>query len=250
MACGAALIERPLSARGSRFDSPDLVTRILSQTNYYPSLIQLYCKQLVKHLTDPHAAIEGPPYTITARHIEEVYQNQSLRDDIRQRFNLTIQLDQRYEVIAYVVAHGSLSGDGRGMIDGFLVDWIRQQALTWWAAGFSESDTEDQFLALLDEMVGLGILRTVRHGYYTLRSPNIVLLMGTLEQIEAELLRDREPPIEYMCEHVSRSLSRRPQTQRARVHTPQPAHSAAGVGAGCSIEWSRDYLWELCCRSR
>lgn len=192
-----ALIERPLSSLGFTFASPDLVTRILSQTNYYPSLIQLYCTQLIKQLTNPHAPLEGPPYEITSSHVEEVYRSQSLRDSIRERFRLTIQLDQRYEVIAYVVAYGSLSDDGRGLVEGFTVDWIREQALSFWEQGFRDSAAHDQIVALLDEMVGLGILRVVKQGFYTLRSPNVVLLMGTLDQIEVELLRNREPPIEY-----------------------------------------------------
>jgi hypothetical protein len=191
------LIERPLESLGFRFESPDLVTRILSQTNYYPSLIQLYGKQLVKFLTSQSSINDGPPYTITSRNVEEVYQSKSLREDIRQRFNLTIQLDQRYEVIAYVVALGTLEDDGAAMTQGFSVDWIREQALAWWLDGFRESATEDLFLALLDEMVGLGILREVKNRYYALRSPNVALLMGTLDEIERELVRSREPAITY-----------------------------------------------------
>jgi hypothetical protein len=38
-----ALVERPLASLGYRFESPDLVTRILSQTNYYPSLSRSKC---------------------------------------------------------------------------------------------------------------------------------------------------------------------------------------------------------------
>lgn len=47
-----ALIERPAASLGYRFESPDLVTRILSQTNYYPSLIQLYCSHLLRYVTN------------------------------------------------------------------------------------------------------------------------------------------------------------------------------------------------------
>ncbi len=37
------LIRRPMAASGFEFESRALVIRILAQTNYYPSLIQLYC---------------------------------------------------------------------------------------------------------------------------------------------------------------------------------------------------------------
>ncbi len=200
------LIEQPLASLGYHFDSPDLVTRILSQTNYYPSLIQLYCKQLIKHMTTLHTKLEGPPYTITRQHVEDVYQSQSLRDDILQRFNLTIQLDRRYEVLAYAVATASLENDNNGMVEGFPISWFRGQALTWWQAGFADSSAEDQIHALLDEMVGLGILRQTEGKRYALRSPNVMLLLGDREKIETELLRDREPPIRYERETFRAAL--------------------------------------------
>lgn len=192
-----ALIQRPLASAGYRFESPDLITRILSQTNYYPSLIQLYCKQLLDHVSQPQALHSDPPYTIATHHIEEVYRSEKLRNDIRHRFDLTIQLDLRYEVIAYVVAFASVMDEGRGMVEGFHLDEIRSQALASWPAGFRESDTEDLFHALLDEMTGLGILREVRTKHYALRSPNVVLLMGTDEEILRKLDREREPPVSY-----------------------------------------------------
>ena len=48
-------------------------------------------------------------------------------------------------------------------------------------------------------MVGLGVLRTVgeQEGRYTLRNPNVLLLMGTRDEIADNLLRNREPPQEF-----------------------------------------------------
>lgn len=186
-----ALIERPLAAIGYRFESPDLVTRILSQTNYYPSLIQLYCSHLLKHLQGPHAvpfdSRRSPPYVITSRHVEEAYHSQELRRAIRDRFNLTLNLDRRYRVIALTVALYSQPGDGDEATKGFTVSWIRDQALTFWPRGFRTTTSEDAFHVLLDEMVGLGVLRKVTETRYTLRSPNVAALIGTIETIQAEL---------------------------------------------------------------
>jgi len=118
-----ALVERPLASLGFRFESPDLVTRILSQTNYYPNLIQLYCTQLLRHITslniptfDPKTS---PPYVITSRHVDEAYQSQELRAQIRDRFMLTLQLDQRYEVIAYAMSYRYFLDSEHSLIDGF-----------------------------------------------------------------------------------------------------------------------------------
>ena len=198
-----ALIEGPLAAVGYRFESPDLVTRILSRTNYYPSLIQLYCNQLLRHVTDTRSALfdqrTSPPYVIRSRHVDDAYQNQELRKAIRDRFLWTLDLDPRYRVIAFAIALESTGPTGRALHDGFSVDWIRNAALTYWKEGFRESAAQHVFRELLDEMVGLGILRETSPGQYALRSPNVVALIGTQDEIEQALVEsgERHPPVAY-----------------------------------------------------
>jgi len=188
-----ALIEQPLGLLGYRFESPRLVLRILSQTNYYPSLIQLYCHHLLQLLSDPRAARvderDGPPHAITAAHLDEVFLNQDLRDAIRYRFRLTLELDTRYEVIAYAMALAVREGDERGIAEGFDLAWIKAQALSWWAKGFAGDATDDAFRVLLGEMVGLGVLRD-DEGRYAFRSASVVSMLGRDEEISAFLLSD------------------------------------------------------------
>jgi hypothetical protein len=75
-----------------------------------------------------------------------------------------------------------------------------------WKAGFKESGGSERILSgtafrnLLNEMVGLGILRrTSKSEHYALRSPNVVNLLGHRNQIEDVLLSsgDWEPAGEY-----------------------------------------------------
>ncbi|MDL5055387.1 RNA polymerase sigma factor RpoD [Oscillatoria laete-virens NRMC-F 0139] len=224
MRAARALVERPLASLGYRFESLDLITRILSQTNYYPSLIQLYCDQLLKHITNPDAATfdpqTSPPYVITAGHVEEAYQSQDLRQAIRDRFKLTLGLDKRYEVIAYSIAYGSLES-AKGRVDGFSVSWIRDEILYWWSEGFRGRSSVDEIRALLEEMVGLGILRVTNDGYFTLRTPNVALLMGTPEEIQEELLRDREVPVEYEAATFRSTLGSKNNSRRSPLTAQQ-----------------------------
>jgi hypothetical protein len=203
-----ALIERPLGALGYRFASPDLVTRILSHTNYYPSLIQLYCKHLLRHVSAPGRVHfdpkTSPHYLITEEHVEAAYQSEDLRKAIRDRFTWTLQLDQRYEVMANVIAYHTLIEDPEGGVNGLTVAQIRDKACGLWEAGFSEGFEgsrrpmpEDAIQALLDEMVGLGVLRK-SGGRYGLRSPNVLLLMGSEEDILQALTRHREPSLDLI----------------------------------------------------
>ncbi len=193
-----ALVREPLLAAGYRFRDENLVTRILAQTNYYPSLIQLYGAALVKEMCAGH--IKGSPlYEINETILEKTYQNTSLRDVIRSRFHLTLQLDPRYEVIAYSIAHECVQHEGL-LGTGIAFRRIDDVARGWWAEGFNDIEPHtDRFRSLLDEMVGLGVLRGVGedNDRYTLRNPNVLLLMGTSDEIEDNLLRDRQTPPEF-----------------------------------------------------
>jgi len=202
-----ALIENPLTSLGYEFESPDLITRILSQTNYYPNLIQLYCNQLLKHILELQKTRfdirNNPPYIITENHVREAYESQELRKQIRDRFLWTLQLDQRYEVIAYALVFES-ANDLEAAIEGYSVSQIRKFAISWWSAGFKDNNSLDAIHVLLDEMVGLGILRQTEQNRYALRSPNVKLLMGTADEIEAALEKDREPPSRYEAKFFRR----------------------------------------------
>ena len=193
------LIEDPLACAGYQFEPKDLVTRILSQTNYYPSLIQLYCTHLLRHLLakdfNPN---KTPPFEITSSHVEEVYRSRQLREGIRDRFIWTLQLDHRFHVIALSIAlyRSDALAWGSG---GLSVDRIFRDASTWWPEGFTDLTSEDAFRSLLDEMVGLGVLRENGQGRYALRSPNVAFLVGNEEEISRNLeeYADRKPTPEY-----------------------------------------------------
>lgn len=192
------LIEEPLAALGYTFESPDLVRRILWRTNYYPSLIQHYCYHLLKYLTNTSRQNNagGPPYFITSEDVDEAYRSQDMRAAIRAGLLLTLQVDERYGVIAYVMADALLQNDESLLSDGFNLAWIKQQARYWWAEGFESILTDNALHVLLDEMVGLGILRATDKGY-TLRSKGVAVLLGNEDQVAAELNRTRKTPPKY-----------------------------------------------------
>lgn len=185
-----SLVRQPLEAVGCRFERDDLIHRILAQTNYYPSLIQLYGAELARRVRAPGKPF---PYRITDAELDEAYGSPELRDAIRERFLLTLQLDPRYEVIAYALAFESRD---RPVLDaGLEREEIRKLAQDWWPEGFRISDLE--FRMLLDEMDGLGVLRVVGDDRYTLRNPNVLLLLGSAEQIEKTLEKPRSLPSTY-----------------------------------------------------
>jgi len=199
-----ALVEKPLRNLGYRFELDDLPLRILSHTNFYPSLIQIFCKGLLKRLQDPNRTFFDfkacPPYSVTARDVEDAYRSDDVRGEIRHRFGLTLDLDTRYKLIALCIAHASVEQrPERALVEGFDVGWVRDNATYWWAKGFARDSSFEAFRTVLDEMVGLGVLRKTGGDRYALRSSNVLNLLGSKEQIAQALLDVTltVPPPEY-----------------------------------------------------
>ena len=147
-----ALVREPLAAVGYSFQSENLITQILLRTNYYPSLIQIYGDELLRHLRQ--APGRNFPQVVTYDDIQAAFQRDQLRERIRGRFSLTLQLDERYEIIAYAMASELLDGpDGlsRDLADNAVFELARE----YWPEGFRIPKRE--FGTLLHEMCVYGI---------------------------------------------------------------------------------------------
>ena len=189
-----ALVRSPIAAVGYTFENENLPTQILVWTNYYPSLIQIYGEALLRHVRQSPGEL---PRVITADDIQAVFDRDQFRDYIRDRFALTLQLDPRYEVIAYAMAFELLQGDSdvfsRGLPSRAILDLAREA----WDDGFDI--TEREFGTLLQEMCGLGVLRQRSEDArqppsYVFRNPNVLLLLGDTENIMDVLVKDRDLP--------------------------------------------------------
>ncbi len=207
-----SLITQPIEAAGYEFEDRSLVMRVLAQTNYYPSLIQLYCTQLLRHMRETKLRrrdVAGPRFKIDETDIESVFSGRPLREAIRSKFRLTLQLDDRYEVIAYAIGLEALD-PGFDHAQG--IDWReiwRDCANSWWPEGFATTSERD-FLGLLEEMVELGVLSPAKSPeHFSLRNPNVLLLLGNKQEIENTLSAEREPRIEFESTIFRPALGRR-----------------------------------------
>jgi len=179
-----SLVVDPMNALGYRFSSPELVWRLLLFTNYQASLVQIVCEALVRELSRRQLPRDGGRIQVRSQDIEAVYAKREVRDLIVQRFRWTINLDNRYRVIALVVALRSLDSDPG---ETFTPEELNEDCEVFWPAGFSSGVlTSKEFRRYLEEMVGLGVLH--RQGeQYGLRSPNIISLLGTRQSLDQEL---------------------------------------------------------------
>ncbi|MFD9817269.1 hypothetical protein [Streptomyces sp. NPDC059080] len=184
----ADLIVHPMRALGFEFADVDLVNRVLGFCSYQPFLLQIFGSRMVQVMQDKRARTPlcPPPYTIEESDVDEVEQDASLRSDITAAFKDTLALDDRYHVIANVLAqHARDNGLETRLSDREL----REECAGWWPQGFEQLDSEG-FRAYLQEMVGLGVLAPNNDGQgWHLRGPNALRMIGTAQEIEARLLR-------------------------------------------------------------
>jgi hypothetical protein len=197
------LVCKPLASLGIYFENQDLPNSILARTNYYPNLIQIYCQHLLNHVRSRWSCIgssRGAPYYITAADLDEVYERQELRQELRNKFKLSLDLDRRFRLIANVLAENT-----KKYPKGMEAADIQVEVMDWWPAGFREGGQDerplpyDLFRHLLDEMVGLGILMLSKNErFYSLRSPNVLVLLGTPREIEEDIFASsgwERPPV-------------------------------------------------------
>ena len=179
------LIREPLEALGYRFASADSVIHIAAETNYHPALAQQFCKELLRHIRESSETTNGagPPFTIPTEMVDRVFESKETRDRIRNLFSWTIQLDPRYEFLTYLVAQQSFDSDG-GQRNGVAIRDIRDTALREWRQGFASDPSYWAFEVLLEEMVGLGILREDKDHGFAIRTRNLRMLLGNDAEIE------------------------------------------------------------------
>ena len=181
------LLAKPLAALGWRFESENLINRVLTHCNYTPILLQVFGHSLVKHLHAHHLEAQEPPSVITAADIDAVLGSASIDQAIHSRFDLTLSLDPRYKMVAYVLALETLAGAERSAVSARMTaEALREECRTWWPEGFADV-RDDEFRALLDELVALGVLRQ-DSGEWRMRSRNVLNLLGTRAAIGDGLL--------------------------------------------------------------
>ena len=198
------LIRSPLEALGYRFASNDSVIRIAAETNYYPALAQQFCKELLKTMREDADTRAGagkvrwiPPYPIRPEMVDRVFNARETRNRIRNLFSWTIQLDARYEFLTYLVAQRSFDNEDARPQAVPIAD-IREVALDEWREGFTSDSSFWMFEVLLEEMVGLGILRESSDKQYAIRTRNLRMLLGNDDEIErrfADAKSRMAPPI-------------------------------------------------------
>ncbi|MEU2549403.1 hypothetical protein ABZ618_28920 [Streptomyces roseolus] len=211
------LVEKPMAAVGLVFETRDLVWHILGLTNYQANLLQIFCDHLVSYMQQRPLPASGRHAPITWEDVQQVAGTEEVRGLIAERLRYTINLEDRYRVLALLIAVRSLEeGHGHGYRPAELLEHARER----WDEGFRQV-TERQLIIYLDEMVNLGLLiKLDGERVYAMRSPNVVNMLGTKVELENEL-RDTQfdQPYDYDPKVARRSLG---SDRRTRVQRMSP----------------------------
>ncbi|MET8977710.1 hypothetical protein ABZX85_19035 [Streptomyces sp. NPDC004539] len=209
------LVEEPMAAVGLTFEARDLVWHILGLTNYQANLLQIFCDRLVAYMQQRSMPADGRHAPITWEDVQQVAGMEEVRGLIAERLRYTINLEDRYRVLALLIALRSLEqGHGHGYRPAELLERAHER----WPDGFP-LNSERQLTIYLEEMVNLGLLIRLPgdERVYAMRSPNVVNMLGTQAELENEL-RDTQfdLPYDYNPSVARRSLGtdRRNQVQR------------------------------------
>lgn len=230
-AAARRLVTAPMRAAGFDYEAPELAWDILARVNHYPSLVQVFCKALLEGLSNQsnqsRPAGKGPRWSLTREQIFEGGSAQEINRQIRERFQWTLNLDPRYELIAKVLALFRLEqscGDAAVLREGLTVEQIAIETVKWWPPEIERLGLED-FRSLLDELVDLGVFACYgkQQDRFGLRSAQVAQMLGRQDEIEEQILQisSKEPKVDYDAAHFCRRvtlddpISRSPLVDRA-----------------------------------
>jgi hypothetical protein len=172
------LVVEPLRAAGYHFEQEAVAKRILAITNRHPGLIQVFCHELIDFLGTNSTSPVGE-MVIRVEDVEAVARMKHVGELIRKRFDMTLDLDSRYQVIIY-----SLINERQGS-NPFDSQTAKQLAETWLPNAFTQLSNR-QFEAFMDELVGLGVLRKNNDGRFAIRNTNVLRLLADSQFVDIE----------------------------------------------------------------
>jgi hypothetical protein len=175
------LLFTPMEALGIRFESDELIHRVLAYCNYQPKLLQMVGKAVAESALSRRRT--GPYYWVDEDMLDQVLGSEALKQRIRQTVRLTLDLDSRYKLIALIVAHAALENGADHTME---TSQLRRECDSWWVAGFAKQEPAE-FRSLLDEMRDLGVLAVTNGNQWRLRSTNVLRLLGSTDEIWEEL---------------------------------------------------------------
>lgn len=190
------LLSRPLKYLGLEIDRYPHLETILTNTNYYPGILQFFGYNLVEAFTTQYGryyrAVDGnPPFTLQDDQLGAVMNDADLNRSIRDKFRWSLELDPRYFMIArcITILYYLRDEDTENWL-GFSVEEIMGIAEDY-SIHCLEACGKTDYVNLLDEMVEMGILSKPSAGLYRLRRNSFVNIIGAdFDSLDADIINN------------------------------------------------------------
>ena len=186
-------MEIPLHYLGLEFpkENESLITLILATTNYFPGLIQMYCAKLLSAMRSKDYAgydeADTPIYEISEEHIKKVLSDQDFKNQIREKFMITLKLDEDnyYYLIALIMAY---LYHNNGYTEGYSPEDIRDAGVNLGISKIADLELE-KLSAFMEELRELNVLRSSDDSHYLFTRFSFYQMMGTSTEVDDGLVQ-------------------------------------------------------------
>lgn len=197
------LLSKPLSYLGFSKDSYPHLETVLTNTNYYPGILQFFGYNLVEALRTKYSSYyttdENPPFTLKDEQLGALMNDADMNRCIKDKFRLSLELDPRYFMLARCIAMLYMLSEDEMSIEkrlGFSVKEIYDFTVNDAKILCLKTCKESDYANLLDEMVEMGILSQPSHEVYRFRRRSFLDIIGRdynslLEEIERNNLEEQ-----------------------------------------------------------
>jgi hypothetical protein len=200
------LLSRPLSYLGFNTEHLNHLELILANTNYYPGILHYFGYILIdtvlrERYSDFYNSNDNPPYDLSDGQLRRIFSDRELNRAIKEKINITLNLDPRYEVLASIIAALYYEGDNEqaDISIGYSVKKIMEYAAKNQVSYMKDKEknetalmadlSDDQIRTLLSELVDMRILWTNEaESFYRFRRNSFLGTIGTEESVLAFLM--------------------------------------------------------------
>jgi hypothetical protein len=200
------LLSRPLSYLGFNTEHLKHLELILANTNYYPGILHFFGDILIntvlrERYSDFYNANGNPPYDLSDDQLRRIFSDRELNKAIKEKINITLNLDPRYEVLASIIAAKYYEDDndqtdmGSGYSAKEILDYAHENQIAYTVDKETGETTyladlpPDQITTLLSELVDMRILWTDEDElFFKFRRNSFLGTIGTEESVLAFLM--------------------------------------------------------------
>ncbi len=181
------LLTSTLAYLGFKFNDK-IISNILASTNYYPGLIQFYCRKLLESMKDDdyagYSQSNTPYYNVSESHFKKILADSSFTAKVKDKLEATLFAEEEgksnsnYHAIALIIAYLYYAV---GNDDGYTVEEILKTAQDNEMTRITSLKSE-QLEELLTEMRELNVL-IYMNGRYTFVTDGFRSILGSQDDI-------------------------------------------------------------------